>query len=138
MLKRTKRRNFDNSPTVLLIFSRIVSMWLFQESIPDYHTWSESVSKQCLIHIWQTFLFPFRVFVWGLWFCFAFCFLFLGEFLFNILAYTSLRPDCVMLFWVYLCFHLGIVYFSLGSLFPSPDWLGLSFSVLAMRVSVRG
>ena len=30
-------------------------MWLFQESIPDYHTWSESVSKQCLIHIQQTF-----------------------------------------------------------------------------------
>ena len=60
--------------------------------------------------------------LWGLWFCFAFCFLFLGEFLFNTLAYTSLRPDCVMLFWVYLCFHLGIVYFSLGSLSPSPDW----------------
>ena len=65
VLKRTKRRNFDNSPTVLLIFSRIVSMWLFHESIPDYHTWSESVSKQCLIHIQQTFLFPFRVFALG-------------------------------------------------------------------------
>ena len=60
--------------------------------------------------------------LWGLWFCFAFCFLFLGEFLFNILGYTSLRPDCVILFWVCLCFFLGIVYFSLGSLFHRPDW----------------
>ena len=39
-------------------------MWLFQESIPDYHTWSESVSKQCLIHMQQTFFFHF-VFLFG-------------------------------------------------------------------------
>ena len=28
-----KCRSFDNSPTVLLIFKRIMSMWLFQESL---------------------------------------------------------------------------------------------------------
>ena len=52
---------------------------------------------------------------------FCILFSFLGEFLFNILGYTSLRPDCVILFWVCLFFFLGIVYFSLGSLFHRPD-----------------
>ena len=31
-LKGTNCCSFDNSPTVLLIFKRIVSMWLLQES----------------------------------------------------------------------------------------------------------
>ena len=53
---------------------------------------------------------------WGLWFYFEFWFLF-----WSVLGYASLRPDCVILNWVCLCFLLGIAYFCLGSLFLTPD-----------------
>ena len=85
---------------------------------------------------------------WGLWFCFAYCFRFLSEFLFNILGYTSLRPgtvgDSILDLFVFpfgdSVFLFGIFFsqsrFTLGYHFPF--WLcvflcgvsGLCFRVL--------
>ena len=51
VLKGTKCRSFDNSPTVLLIFKRTVSMWLFQESLWSIRTpkyLKNSLHSNCL------------------------------------------------------------------------------------------
>ena len=69
-------------------------------------------ANQCLNNAW---------FIYSKLFFSISCFRFLGEFLFNILRYTSLRPGG-WFWWICLCFLLGIVYFCLGSLFLSPDW----------------
>ena len=50
MLRGTKCRSLDKRPTVLLIFKRIVLMWLFQESLwsirtPKYFT--TSLNSKC-------------------------------------------------------------------------------------------